>query len=77
MNTSPSEFTLSRVTTDMQPEKIHAYLTRSYWAEGIALELVRRSLAGSLCFGVFQRGEQVGFARVISDRATFAYLCDV
>jgi ribosomal protein S18 acetylase RimI-like enzyme len=55
---------------------IHAYLTRSYWAEGIPQELVARSLAGSLCFGL--EGEsQIGLARVITDRATFAYLCEV
>lgn len=61
---------------------IHSYLTRSYWAQGIDLSLVRRSLQGSLNFGVYQTGPQrleaqVGLARVITDRATFAYLCDV
>lgn len=59
---------------------VHAYLTRSYWAAGIPLEVVRRSIAHSLCFGVYEVARdhaQVGFARVISDRATFAYLCDV
>jgi GNAT superfamily N-acetyltransferase len=56
---------------------IHAYLTRSYWASGIGRELVQRSLQSSLCFGLFQGAEQVGFARVVTDRATFGYLCDV
>ncbi|MDB6110411.1 MAG: GCN5-related N-acetyltransferase [Pedosphaera sp.] len=60
-----------------QDERIHAYLAGSYWAEGIPLALVRRSLDHSLCVGVFWGGDQVAFARVISDRATFAYLCDV
>lgn len=58
-------------------DAIHAYLSRSYWAEGIPRELVARSLAGSLCFGLFHGQRQVGFARVVSDRATFAYLADV
>jgi GNAT superfamily N-acetyltransferase len=55
----------------------HAFLTRSYWAEGISLELVERCIAGSLCFAVLDGDRQVGFARVVTDRATFAYLCDV
>ncbi len=59
---------------------IHAYLSRSYWAAGIPRSVVDRSLAASLCFGAYDLdagGAQVGFARVITDRATFAYLCDV
>lgn len=56
---------------------IHAFLTRSYWAEGISLELVNRSIDGSLGFGLFEDARQIGFARVVTDRATFAYLADV
>lgn len=56
---------------------IHDELTRSYWAEGIPLDLVARSLQGSLCFGLYQGARQIGLARVITDRATYAYLCDV
>jgi ribosomal protein S18 acetylase RimI-like enzyme len=56
---------------------VHAYLTRSYWAEGISRELVERSLRHSLCFGLFETNTQIGLARVISDYATFAYLADV
>ena len=73
-----------RISTDperLDLDAIHAYLRRSYWAEEIPKEIVARSLRGSLCFGLYQQqhpqGPQVGFARVISDRATFAYLCDV
>ena len=61
----------------MQLPVVHGYLTRSYWAGGIPLATVQRSLEHALCFGVFRGSEQVGFARVISDRATFAYLADV
>ena len=61
--------------------RIHAFLTRSYWAPGIPREVVARSIEHSLAFGLFRTdeepGRQVGFARVISDRATFAYLSDV
>jgi GNAT superfamily N-acetyltransferase len=57
---------------------IHDFLAnRSYWAAGRPLEVVRRSLAGSLCFGLYERDRQVGLARVVTDRATFAWLCDV
>ena len=69
-----------RITTEvgeLDLDAIHAYLTRSYWCEGISKELVAKAMAGSLCFGLLDGGRQVGFARVITDRATFAYLCDV
>jgi GNAT superfamily N-acetyltransferase len=57
---------------------VHAYLTRSYWAAGIPLEIVARSMANSLCVGLYApTGAQVGFVRVVTDSATFAYLCDV
>src|SRR5688500_5393651 len=57
--------------------RIHAVLAESYWARGIPLETVRRSIEHSLPFGLFHGAEQVGFARVITDRATFAYVADV
>jgi GNAT superfamily N-acetyltransferase len=57
---------------------IHDFLSkRSYWAAGEPLEVVERSLANSLCFGLYERGRQVGLVRVVTDRATFAWLCDV
>jgi len=58
-------------------KRIHAFLTRSYWAERVSLELVERSIENSIPFGVYAGGDQVGFARVISDRASYAYLADV
>jgi GNAT superfamily N-acetyltransferase len=56
---------------------VHAFLTRSYWAQGVPREVVLRSVRHSLCFGAYDGGRQVAFARVITDRATFAYLADV
>jgi GNAT superfamily N-acetyltransferase len=57
---------------------IHEYLsTSSYWAAGRPLEVVRRGIENSLPFGVFQGTEQAGFARVVTDYATFAWLADV
>jgi GNAT superfamily N-acetyltransferase len=56
---------------------IHDFLARSYWAAGIPLEVVERSIAHSLAFGLYEEKRQIGFARVITDHATFAYLADV
>ncbi len=68
------------VTTDrsrLDLDVIHGFLTTSYWARGVPRDVVARSMEHSLCFGAFDDGRQVGFARVVSDRATFAYICDV
>ena len=57
---------------------IHDYLSRtSYWASGRSLVTVQTSIENSLCFGVYAAGQQVGFARIVTDSATFAWLCDV
>lgn len=57
---------------------IHAFLSeRSYWAPGIPLDIVRRSVENSVCIGIYENKKQVGFARVITDLATFGYLADV
>ena len=71
------DYVISTDPARLDPAAIHQYLTRSYWAEGIPLAVVQRSLLGSLCFGLYHDNRQVGFARVITDRATFAYLGDV
>ena len=78
-------FCISTNPARLDVDVIHGYLAQSYWAKGIPREIVKRSIRCSLCFGVYEaadpeRGEserQVGFARVITDRATFAYLADV
>jgi GNAT superfamily N-acetyltransferase len=71
-------YRLSFDPSDMQVGAIHAFLTQSYWAENISPATVERAIAGSLCVGIFAPGgEQVAFARVVTDRATFAYLADV
>jgi GNAT superfamily N-acetyltransferase len=58
---------------------MHAYLSCSYWSPGIPYEIVERAARHSLCFGLYEKagGRQVGLARVVTDHATFAYLCDV
>jgi GNAT superfamily N-acetyltransferase len=68
------------ISTDparLDVETVHRFLTGSYWAEGIPREVVERSIRHSICFGAFDGPHQVGFARVITDRATFAYVADV
>lgn len=68
------------ITTDparLDLDLIHDFLCQSYWAAGISREVVERSIRHSICFGAFDAGRQVGFARVISDRATYAYVSDV
>ncbi|HTR03720.1 MAG TPA: GNAT family N-acetyltransferase [Thermoanaerobaculia bacterium] len=70
-------FVISTDPARLDRDAIHAFLTTSYWAPGIPREVVDRSIENSLPFGLYERGRQVGFARVISDRATFAYVADV
>lgn len=71
-------FLLSTDKAKLQLPVIHDFLAReSYWAKGIPLALVEKSLANSLCFGIYEDEKQIGFARVITDCATFAYLADV
>ena len=62
---------------DIDAVAAHAFLTGAYWCEGIPLETVERAVRHSLCFGAYLGERQVGFARVISDRATYAYVSDV
>lgn len=63
--------------TRLQLDMIHAYVAQTYWARGIPRETMARAIANSICVGAYRDGTQVGFARVVTDRATFAYLADV
>jgi len=68
------------ITSDksrMSVEAAHAFLTTTYWSPGVPLSTVRKAFDNSLCFAALADGEQVGFARVVTDKATFAYLADV
>jgi len=71
------KFLISTDRDKLDIETIYSFLSESYWAKGIPREIVARSIQNSLCFGMFSGVEQVGFARVISDYATYAYLADV
>jgi GNAT superfamily N-acetyltransferase len=72
------EFLISTDPARLDVDVIHGFLTNCYWAKGISREVVARSIEHSLCFGVYDgSGAQVGFARVVSDFTTVAYLGDV
>jgi GNAT superfamily N-acetyltransferase len=71
------EFTISTDRALLDRDAIHAFLAASYWAGGIPRETLDRAIENALCFGIYDGDRQVGFARVVSDFATFAYLADV
>jgi len=74
----PGAYEISTDPARLDVAAIHGFLTRSYWSPGIPIGTVERALRNSLCFGVYESsGAQVGLARVVTDYATFAYLCDV
>ena len=74
---SSGNYEISTDPTRVDAGLVHEFLANSYWAKGIPLETVRLSIENSISFGVYHGPQQVGFARVISDCATFAYLADV
>jgi GNAT superfamily N-acetyltransferase len=71
------EFAISTDRGRLDREAIHAFLSNSYWARGIPREVLDRSIENALCFGIYEGQKLVGFARVITDFSTFAYLADV
>jgi len=71
-------FTISTDKTLLDFEAIYKYLNQdSYWAKGIPAERLKRAIENSMCFGLYKQNVQAGFTRVVTDKATFAYLCDV
>jgi GNAT superfamily N-acetyltransferase len=78
METQRGRFTISTENVRLDIDFIHDYLSqRSYWAQGRPREVVEKAIANSLNFGVYDEMEQVGFGRLVTDYATFAWLCDV
>ena len=78
MKWQQGDYLISTNKSRLDVSVIHDYLSReSYWASGRSLEIVRKTIVHSLCFGVYREQKQVGFARVVTDFATFAWLCDV
>jgi N-acetylglutamate synthase-like GNAT family acetyltransferase len=76
-NLQNEDYLIDTNKNKLQMDVIHSYLSRSYWSAGIAQTLVEKSIKHSFCFGVYCHNEQVGFARLITDYCSFAYLADV
>lgn len=72
-----NEILLSTDKSKLDITTIHNFLTTSYWAKDVLISVVEKSISNSLCFGAYELDKQIGFARVISDYATFAYFSDV
>ena len=72
-----SGFILSDDKAQLDVARVHRWLASSYWSPGIARELVERGIAGAHCIGAYRGAEQIGFARLITDYATFGWVADV
>ncbi len=73
----PAGYSISCDPALLNLDTVHGFIANSYWAKGIPKTIVEKSIRHSIAWGIYFGAEQVGFARVISDKATFAYLCDV
>lgn len=77
MEWTRGEFVISTDPDRLDRESIHRFLAGSYWAPQVPRAIVDRSIDNSMPFGLYEGGRQIGFARIITDRATFAYVADV
>ena len=72
-----NDLIISDDKSKLDVELIHNFLSTSYWANGRTIEEVKKSIEHSICFGVYNDGMQIGFARIVTDYTVFAYLMDV
>lgn len=70
-------YEISSDPSRLDTRAIHAFLSATYWSPGVPLSVVERSVRNSVCVGAYQGTSQIGFARMVTDKATFAYLADV
>jgi GNAT superfamily N-acetyltransferase len=77
MLVTKDDYEIDDDTARLDLDVIHGFLATSYWAEGVPRDVVERSVAGSLNLGLYHGGRQVGLTRVVTDRATFAWVADV
>lgn len=75
--TRQGEYLISTDPGKLDAEAVHGFLKGAYWSVDIPFAVVQKALANSLCFGLYHQGKQVGLSRVVTDYATYAYLCDV
>ena len=71
------EYIISTDKNKIDTDYVHGFLTQSYWSPGVPRETVKKAMQNSLCFGVYDNGRQIGYARMVTDTATFDYLADV
>ena len=71
------EFTVTDRREALDVDTVHRFLRESYWAKGVPRPIIEKAIDHSLCLGLYHESKQIGFARAVSDRATFAYLADV
>jgi len=71
------EYLISTDKTKLDVQVIHNFLKETYWAKNVPLEVVEKSIENSICFGVYFHDDQIGFARVVTDYSTCAYIADV
>ena len=76
-NFRKGQYLISTDKTKLDIKVIHGFLSTSYWAKNRTLKTTKKTIKNSLCFGLYYKDKQVGYARVITDYATFAYLADV
>lgn len=76
-NFKNGDYLISTEKSRLDLKVVHKYLSNSYWAKGRTLKTSRLTIKNSLCFGLYYKSSQIGYARVITDYATFAYLADV
>ena len=72
-----NNFIISTDKNKINIEYVHHFLSHSYWSPGVPMETVTKAMNGSLCFGVYDNDKQIGYARMVTDTAIFAYLADV
>jgi GNAT superfamily N-acetyltransferase len=76
-NSQSSQIVITDDSSQLSARSVQRLLQQTFWAKNRSSETIKKSLENSICFGAFCDGKQVGFARVVTDKCTFAYLCDV
>lgn len=77
IETRHADYLISTDPAKLDVDAIHEFLKTAYWCSDVPIQIVTKALANSLCFGLYHQGKQVGLSRVVTDYATYAYLCDV
>jgi GNAT superfamily N-acetyltransferase len=76
-STEKNNYLISTDKSKIDIDYVHGFLSQSYWSSGVPMKIIKKAMKGSLCFGVYYNDTQIGYARMVTDRATFAYMADV